>query len=160
MATKKVQKAFNYEKELLRLGAQLRERRGELGVNATVTAESAGISRVTLYRIERGEPSVAIGAYMSVIQALGLKFEVINPLFRQEHSHRTKKLPSKIRIGDYQQLKRIAWQLKETQEIPLQDALSLYERNWRHLDFKKMNENEKRFIKSLLTKYGKERPLV
>ena len=29
------------------------------------------MSRVTLYRIEQGEPSVAMGAYMSAIAALG-----------------------------------------------------------------------------------------
>ena len=38
------------------LGARIRARRKSLGVNATAAAESAGMSRVTLHRIEKGEP--------------------------------------------------------------------------------------------------------
>ena len=48
--------------ELKALGAQLRAQRKALKVNATVAAEAAGISRVTLHRIEKGEPSVTMGA--------------------------------------------------------------------------------------------------
>jgi transcriptional regulator with XRE-family HTH domain len=34
-----------------------------LKVSATTAAEAAGMSRMTLHRIERGEPSVTMGAY-------------------------------------------------------------------------------------------------
>ena len=47
---------------LLALGEQLRAQRKRLGVSATTAAEAAGMSRVTLHRIERGEPSVTMGA--------------------------------------------------------------------------------------------------
>lgn len=36
-------------------------------------AERAGIDRTTLYQIEKGSPSVSIGAYFSVLRVLGLQ---------------------------------------------------------------------------------------
>ena len=36
-------------------------------------AQRAGISRKTLYRVERGDPAVALGIYTRVLQALGLE---------------------------------------------------------------------------------------
>ena len=42
---------------LQELGAQIRARRKALGVSATAAAESAGMSRVTLHRIEKGAPT-------------------------------------------------------------------------------------------------------
>ena len=48
--------------QLQALGAQLRARRKALRVSSTVAAEATGMSRVTLHRIEKGEPSVAAGA--------------------------------------------------------------------------------------------------
>ena len=48
--------------KLALLGQQIRAHRKSLRVSATATAEAAGMSRVTLHRIERGEPSVTMGA--------------------------------------------------------------------------------------------------
>lgn len=36
-------------------------------------AEQAGIARSTLYLIEKGNPSVAMGAYFNVLRVLGLQ---------------------------------------------------------------------------------------
>jgi transcriptional regulator with XRE-family HTH domain len=149
------------EKDLRHLGQQLRDRRKELGVNATTAAEAAGTSRVTLYRIECGEPSVAMGAYLSVIQALGFSLLITNPQKNQIPKEQSeKKLPKKIRIGDYKQLKKIAWQIKDTQELSPQEAIDIYERNWRHIDIKTMDAPEKKLLKMLLAAVGRERLLV
>ena len=51
--------------KLAALGLAIRVRRKALGVNATTAAQAAGLSRVTLHRIERGEPAVTMGAWMS-----------------------------------------------------------------------------------------------
>lgn len=58
------------KKLLCQLGLQIRSRRKNLKVSAVSTAEAAGISRMTLNRIERGEASVTIGAYLSVLSVL------------------------------------------------------------------------------------------
>ena len=57
---------------LTALGSRIRARRMELRLSMNATAEAAGVSRVTLHRIERGGPSVTMGAYLNVISALGL----------------------------------------------------------------------------------------
>jgi transcriptional regulator with XRE-family HTH domain len=55
-----------------KLGADLRNARRRRRIPAAVIAERAFISIATLTRIERGEPTVACGAYVAVIHALGL----------------------------------------------------------------------------------------
>jgi transcriptional regulator with XRE-family HTH domain len=41
--------------------------------SAQIVAERAGISRKTLYRVERGDPAVALGIYARVMQVLRLE---------------------------------------------------------------------------------------
>lgn len=60
--------------QLAALGARIRARRKSLRVSATALAEAAGMSRVTVHRIEQGEPSVTIGACLNVLAALGMAF--------------------------------------------------------------------------------------
>lgn len=50
---------------LREIGRHIRAHRRALRISAIATAEAAGISRVTLHRIEKGEPSVNAGAYAS-----------------------------------------------------------------------------------------------
>lgn len=45
-------------KKITALGNQIKQHRKALGVSATIAAEAATISRVTLYRIKKGEPYV------------------------------------------------------------------------------------------------------
>lgn len=149
------------EQALLDLGQSLRNRRKYLGINATTAAEAAEISRITLYRIEKGEPSVTMGAYLSVVSALGLKLDLADP-FKPKISEKDtrSKLPKKIAIAHYKELKRLAWQLKDTKELTPEEALNLYERNWRHVDLKSMSPRERKFLERLLSYFGKERLLV
>ena len=58
------------------LGLQIRTRRKALGLSATVVAEAAGLSRVTLHRMEKGAPAVTMAAYLNVMAALGLDFSL------------------------------------------------------------------------------------
>ncbi|HRO66051.1 MAG TPA: helix-turn-helix transcriptional regulator [Pseudobdellovibrionaceae bacterium] len=149
------------EKMLRQLGQQLREHRKTFGLSAVTTAEAAGLSRITLHRIERGEPSVAMGAYLGVAEALGLQMELVDPKHpKKPRSQARPKLPRKIRLADFEQLKKVAWQLKKTEELTPSEALNLYERNWRHLDLKSMDAREKKLLESLLAAFGRERPLV
>lgn len=149
------------EKRLRELGALLRDRRKALGISAIATAEAAEMSRITLNRIERGEPSVVMGAYLSVAAALGLNLELVDPQSRKTSaSEALPKLPSKIRIASYKQLKKLAWQLKDTQELTPQEALDLYERNWRHVDVASLDPRERKLLQNLLAAFGRERLLV
>ena len=64
---------------LAALGARLRGARKRQRITAVAAAEAAGLSRVTLHRIERGEPSVAVGAWVAVASALGLELGLVAP---------------------------------------------------------------------------------
>jgi transcriptional regulator with XRE-family HTH domain len=64
-------------KLLKALGEQIRTRRKSLRISATAAAEAAGLSRVTLHRIEKGEPAVTMGAYLHVMGALGMELGVL-----------------------------------------------------------------------------------
>lgn len=142
------------QESLRNLGRELRAHRKKLKVSAVVAAEAAGMSRVTLHRIERGEPSVAMGAYFSAMFALGLRFQLSDP------TQSVPTLASKIRLADYPQLKALAWQLKDTVELSPKEAFDLYERNWRHVDLKTMSSKEREFLETLLVTYGRGRILV
>jgi transcriptional regulator with XRE-family HTH domain len=143
-------------KRLAEIGALIRRRRQALKVSATATAEAAGISRVTLYRIEKGEPSVAMAAYMSVVEAVGLQVELVAP----EDRAKAPKLPKVIRLSDYPQLKKLAWQLRGTQTLKPKEALELYERNWRHVDEGELSDDERALIRDLIAALGGKRLLV
>ena len=60
------------EATLQAVATAIHARRKALGVSAVAAAEASGISRVTLHRIEKGEPAVTMGAYVRVMAALGL----------------------------------------------------------------------------------------
>ncbi len=55
------------------LGENLRLARLRRRLSAEMVAERAGISRVTLHKIETGTPSVAIGSFFMVLHVLGLE---------------------------------------------------------------------------------------
>lgn len=55
------------------LGDNIRKARLRRAHSLETIAERAGIARKTLYRVERGDPAVALGIYARVLQALGLE---------------------------------------------------------------------------------------
>ncbi|MEP7011365.1 MAG: helix-turn-helix transcriptional regulator [Acidobacteriota bacterium] len=55
------------------LGGNLKLARLRRRYSAEVVADRAGISRKTLYRVEEGDPAVAMGIYARVLQALRLE---------------------------------------------------------------------------------------
>ena len=143
------------------LGQRLRAHRKQQGITAISAAQAAGMSRVTLHRIERGEPSVTMGAYLSVIHALGLDLEVFDPASRRaEGKPSTLALPARIRLADYPQLKALAWQTPGAEELTPADALALYERNWRHVDQSRLTPQERALVRGLVEHLGGGRLLV
>jgi transcriptional regulator with XRE-family HTH domain len=144
------------QERLAHLGERLRAARKRQRVTTVAAAEAAGISRVTLHRIERGEPTVAIGAWVAAASALGLAFDLAEPNAAGQPS----KLPKKIRLRDYPQLKKLAWQLHGVDEISPRAALQLYERNWRHVDRPALSEDEAALIDTLSREIGGGRLLV
>lgn len=58
------------------LGNQLKLARLRRRYSTEVVAQRAGITRPTLSKIEQGDPSVSLGAYVRVMQALRLEGDI------------------------------------------------------------------------------------
>lgn len=58
---------------LEQLGENIKLARLRRGLSAELVAERADISRPTLTAIEQGSPTVSMGSYLMVLQALGLE---------------------------------------------------------------------------------------
>jgi len=58
---------------LEQMGENIKLARKRRKLTTTQVAERAGIARSTLYLIEKGDPSVAMGAYFNVLRVLGLQ---------------------------------------------------------------------------------------
>lgn len=148
---------------LLELGKTLQMRRKALGVRSQVAADCACISRVTLHRIEKGEPSVSIGAYLQVCKILGLGLFALEKNLEAPISTERSSIEfdpnrlddEQIAVQYYPQLKVLALQLREDALISPRDALNMYERNWRLIDLEKMTTEEKKLIEQLKNEAGK-----
>ncbi|MBI1235184.1 MAG: helix-turn-helix domain-containing protein [Alphaproteobacteria bacterium] len=88
------------KRELRTLGAGLKKARILRKLSMELVAKRAGSTRSTLYRIEKGDPNVRIGAYLLVMQALG----ILNGIgeFNDELGERlaTEQLPKRVRQRD------------------------------------------------------------
>lgn len=59
------------EKILKMMGEQIKLARLRRDLSAELVAERAGISRSSLWKVESGNPAVAMGIYAAVLHALG-----------------------------------------------------------------------------------------
>lgn len=59
-----------------------------------------------------------------------------------------------LHIAEYPQLRLIAWNRKDDDLIEEDEALALYERNWRYVDRAHITEKEQQLIDRLVTQYG------
>ena len=73
MNTKKQTVFPKYNLVLEKMGENIKIARKRRKLTTTQVAERAAISRSTLYLIESGNPSVAMGAYFNVLRVLGLQ---------------------------------------------------------------------------------------
>jgi transcriptional regulator with XRE-family HTH domain len=157
-AQKTVAEDPNHE-QAQRLGAALRAHRKALGVSMTVAAETAGISRVTWHRLEKGEASVAWGSLLAAAGVLGMELHlgIRNALDGSGMSQDLPEevLPLRIRLQDYPGLRRLAWQVSEAVDIlSPREAFGLYTRNARHLHLEELSPAEQSLLRALREVFG------
>lgn len=143
--------------QLTALGLQIRAHRKALRISATTAAEAAGMSRVTLHRIEKGEPAVTMGAYVNAMAALGLNFGLIvpaEPIESPQTVDRAGWIPARIRLEEYPQLRQLAWQVHGGETLSPTEAWDIYERNWRHMDEQALTGLERQLIDALRLAFG------
>lgn len=88
---------------LRKLGHDIRDARRRRRIPVAILAQRASISRMTLNRVEKGDPRVSLGAYATVLFALGMAdrlAEVADPRhdavgLELEEEH----LPERIRLS-------------------------------------------------------------
>jgi hypothetical protein len=59
-----------------------------------------------------------------------------------------------LHLAEYPQLRLIAWNRKDDDLIEEDEALALYERNWRYVDHAHITEKEQQLIDRLVAQYG------
>jgi hypothetical protein len=103
-----------------------------------------------------------MGAYFSVIAALGLKLDLRDLNGPEAAKARAPEggLPARVRLDDFPQLQRLAWQRPGVAEVSPAEALSLYERNWRHIDPASLGPAERALVQALADQLGAGRLLV
>ena len=62
-----------FQKLLEQMEENIKLARKRRNLTTIVVSERAGIDRSTLYYIEKGNPSVSLGAYFNVLRVLGLR---------------------------------------------------------------------------------------
>jgi transcriptional regulator with XRE-family HTH domain len=87
---------------LRKLGADIRDARRRRRIPSAILAERAGIGRMTLFRIEKGDPNVFCAGYAAVLHSLGMidrladiadaRFDTLGRELEEE------RLPKRIRL--------------------------------------------------------------
>ena len=67
----------NQSKLLRELGQRLRDARLRRRFSVSLVAERVEVSRPTLNKVERGDPSVTLGTYLRVLAVLGLEKDLM-----------------------------------------------------------------------------------
>jgi transcriptional regulator with XRE-family HTH domain len=70
--SKKTHLPIPTQKALRRLGKDISDARRRRRIAMALMSERGGFSRITLSKIERGDPSVSMGAYASALFVLGM----------------------------------------------------------------------------------------
>ncbi len=142
-------------RHLRALGARIRAQRKKLELNATVAAEAAGMSRITWYRIEKGEPAVTMGAWINAVTVVGLALDI--PEAKITGADKQGWIPARIRLADYPQLEKLAWHVRDAEFLSAREAMDIYERNQRHLDLDAITPEEAQLIDALRLVFGHAR---
>jgi DNA-binding XRE family transcriptional regulator len=152
---------------LKQLGGKLREARIRLGWTQREFAHRIGVHETTLVRLEAGGMGVAAVVLARALDQLGglqslreLRLHPspgAGPTATGDAAPRRRaggaRIPRRLNIENYPQLKQLAWN-RTVKDIDAEDALALYERNWRFIDLAALKDKEAKLIDGLKKKYG------
>ena len=154
-------------KRLSELGERLRLARLRRKLSAQAVADAAGITRVTLHRLESGAPAATLGTLAKVMDTLDMAGDLTllarDDIVGQQlldaalPPRRTRALPRAIRLSDLPHLHEVAaWHLPDDETtLTPEEALSLYERHWRHIDPARITGKEATLLRQLTRTVGK-----
>ena len=113
--------------QLADIGQFIRQHRRSFKNTANAAAQTAGISRGTLHRVEKGEPNVSMGAYLNEISALDLNLHLSAKGSKgwEVNGDDVGKLPVRLSFSGYPQLKELSWHVQGVDELSLVEAHSI-----------------------------------
>ncbi len=98
------------KKALRKLGQDIYDARRRRRIPTALMAERASISRMTLTKVEKGDPSVSLGIYASILFVLGLNsrlmdladanHDIIGRSLEEENLPKRIRLPTKTKEQD------------------------------------------------------------
>ena len=96
-------RSFRVEQVLKKLGGDIRDARKRRGITVQLMAERMGVTRVTVAKIERGEPNTSMGNYAMALYILG-KADELEMLMDRAHDSlgldlMDEKLPKRVRVS-------------------------------------------------------------
>jgi len=96
-------RSFRVEQVLKKLGSDIRDARKRRGITVQLMAERMGVTRVTVAKIERGEPNTSMGNYAMALYILG-KADELEMLLDRTHDFlgldlMDGKLPKRVRVS-------------------------------------------------------------
>ena len=116
------------------------------------TAAAAGISRVTLHRVETGAASVTLGSLMNVLDALDLSLGELEGADTRKaavpQTETTVPPTDAIAIRDYPLLQHLAWHVQGSTSLRPAEAAGLYARR-RRREWEPLLPHERQLITAL-----------
>ena len=96
-------RSFRVEQVLKKLGSDIRDTRKRRGITVQLMAERMGVTRVTVAKIERGEPNTSMGNYAMALYILG-KADELEMLMDRTHDSlgldlMDEMLPKRVRVS-------------------------------------------------------------
>lgn len=143
--------AQNANEWAVQLGHRIAEARRKLGLTVVAAAEAAGMSRVTWHRLERGHSASSLANFAAALAVLGLPLTdpTEQPSEVASQTAHAGWIPSRIDPSRYPQLQALAWHVAAGATLTPVEALSIYERNERHLDTSALSTEEQQLILDL-----------
>jgi len=153
------------------LGARIAVLRRARALRQADLAVAAGVGRSTISEIESGSTTTEIGNYLRVLAALNVLEDMnlvgrlgaadlargigqrarVAPMRRGRQKRRKNDV---INVDDFPELALLAWN-RAIREVTGEEALALYEGNWRFVDPERMTPHEKELLDRLVREYGK-----
>ncbi|MGH8672875.1 MAG: helix-turn-helix domain-containing protein [Burkholderiales bacterium] len=130
-----------------RLRAALRARRRALGISQAELARRARVEQRQVSLVESGAPGgdVRLSTLVRLLAALGLEAGL-------RETRRSAAEERLVDVANYPALRLLAWN-RAGGRITEQEALALYEANWRHVGA--LSPREEKLLRALVRRHGK-----
>lgn len=130
-----------------RIRQAVRERRRTLGWSQSELARRARLEQRQISLFESGAPGgdLRLSSLARLLSALGIEAALAAPQARRAESRL-------IDLSEYPALRLLAWN-RSSRTLTEEEALALYEANWRHVG--KLDPREQALVRRLVRRHGK-----